>query len=127
MLGVLKMNIDAIETDSRLGVNMNVDGMSKMSFSSQRSAQDERDVKSTGQSIKVTDEKLQKATEAMGKIAQVMNSHLNFSVDKSTGKTVVKIVNGDTGKVIRQIPPEETLRMMSKMRDIIGLLFDQKA
>ena len=121
------MNIDAIETGSRLGVNMNVDGMSKMSSSSQRSAQDERDAKSADQNIKVTDEKLQQATEAMGKIAQAMNSHLNFSVDTSTGKTVVKIINGDTGKVIRQIPPEETLRIMSKMRDIIELLFDQKA
>lgn len=122
------MNIDAIETDSRLSANMNVDGMRKANFSAERAGQNERDgAKSTAQNIKVTDEKLQQATEAMGKIAQAMNSHLDFSVDKSTGKTVVKIINGDTGKVIRQIPPEETLRIMSKMRDIIGLLFDQKA
>ncbi len=118
----------AIETDNHSNVNLNVDGISKASFSMKRSARSERDVgKPAGQNINVTDEKLQQATEAMGKIAEAMNSHLKFSVDKSTGKTVVKIVNGNTGEVIRQIPPEETLRIMSKMRDVIGILFDREA
>ncbi|NIA28955.1 MAG: flagellar biosynthesis protein FlaG [Actinobacteria bacterium] len=122
------MNIDGIEVDNRSSVNVTVDGISKASFLQERSTQTERDVgKSEGQNIKVTDAKLQQATKAMAKIAQAMNSHLNFSVDKSTGKTVVKIINGDTGEVIRQIPPEETLRIMSKMRDVIGLLFDREA
>ncbi|NOY57538.1 MAG: flagellar protein FlaG [Calditrichaeota bacterium] len=122
------MNIDGIEVDNRSSVNVNVDGISKTSFLQERSTQTERDVgKSAGQNIKVTDAKLQQATKAMAKIAEAMNSHLNFSVDKSTGKTVVKIINGDTGEVIRQIPPEETLRIMSKMRDVIGLLFDREA
>ncbi len=37
---------------------------------------------------------------------------LEFSIDKDTGVTVIKVLNVETGEVVRQIPPEEVLAFM---------------
>jgi hypothetical protein len=37
---------------------------------------------------------------------------LEFSVDKDTGVTIIKVLDVETGKVIRQIPPEEVVAFM---------------
>jgi flagellar protein FlaG len=37
---------------------------------------------------------------------------LEFSVDKETGVTVIKVLDIETGEVVRQIPPEEVLAFM---------------
>jgi flagellar protein FlaG len=50
-----------------------------------------------------------------------------FSRHEGTGKTMIKVVNKDTGDVIREIPPEKALDMAAKMDEMLGILFDQKA
>lgn len=37
---------------------------------------------------------------------------LEFSVDKDTGVTIIKVLDVETGEVVRQIPPEEVLTFM---------------
>ncbi|MCS4502803.1 flagellar protein FlaG [Arhodomonas aquaeolei] len=49
--------------------------------------------------------------------------NLQFSVDDATGRSVVKVVDGRTDEVIRQIPPEDILelaRFMHKLSDEDG-------
>lgn len=62
--------------------------------------------------------------EKMNEVASVFNSSLSFSVDKPTGKTVIKVVNNDTDELIRQIPPENALKLISNMRNVMGMLLD---
>ena len=42
---------------------------------------------------------------------QSQNRGLEFSVDKSTGKTLIKVVDRTNGKILRQIPPEYVVRL----------------
>ena len=51
---------------------------------------------------------------------------LQFSVHEETGKTVIKVINKDTGKLIRQIPSKEMLNLAAKMEDMMGILFDRQ-
>ncbi len=37
---------------------------------------------------------------------------LEFSVDKDTGVTIIKVLDTETGEIVRQIPPEEVLTFM---------------
>lgn len=62
--------------------------------------------------------------EKMNNVASVFNTSLDFSVDEATGKTVIKVIDKETERIIRQIPPEEMLRLIIQMRDIMGLLLD---
>jgi len=51
---------------------------------------------------------------------------LQFSVHEETGQTVVRVVDKDTGKLIRQIPPQELLDLAAKLEDMMGILFDKQ-
>jgi len=50
---------------------------------------------------------------------------LQFSVHEDTGQTVVRVVDKDSGKLIRQIPPQELLDLATKLEDMMGILFDK--
>jgi flagellar protein FlaG len=53
---------------------------------------------------------------------------LRFSVDPGSGDMVVTVVNPNSGKVIRQIPSEEMLRMANALRRYVNLhLVDDEA
>jgi flagellar protein FlaG len=51
---------------------------------------------------------------------------LNFSVDPETQTVIAKVINGQTGKIIREIPPPELLALAKSMKEMEGLLFDEK-
>lgn len=53
------------------------------------------------------------------------NADLSFSVHEASGNVVVTVTDGDTGKVIREIPPKETLKLAEKLEEMVGLVFDQ--
>ena len=58
------------------------------------------------------------------------NRAINFDFDDKTGDVVVKIVDKNSQKVIRQIPPEEMLRIIARLRNYseeVGLLIDTEA
>ena len=40
---------------------------------------------------------------------------------------MVKVVDPNTDKVIREIPPEKILDMVAKMWEVVGLFVDEKA
>ena len=55
------------------------------------------------------------------------NTKIELQLDKATKEIVVKIVDKNTGKTIRQIPPEELLKISSAFKDIIrGNLLNKK-
>ena len=58
------------------------------------------------------------------------NRAINFDFDDKTGDVVVKIVDKNSQEVIRQIPPEEMLRIIARLRNYseeVGLLIDTEA
>jgi flagellar protein FlaG len=68
-------------------------------------------------------EQVQKAVESMKQLieAKAPNS-LAFSIDDSTGKTVVRITDAQTGEMIRQIPSEEMLEIARSLDRMQGML-----
>ena len=61
-------------------------------------------------------------------MAAVMDIKLNFEVTGARDRVVVRVLNGDTGKVIREIPPKEVVRLADRMAEMNqGLLLDSMA
>ncbi|SDF71461.1 flagellar protein FlaG [Phytopseudomonas seleniipraecipitans] len=58
---------------------------------------------------------------------QNLQRDLNFSVDDSTGDVVVKVIDGESGKVVRQIPSKEVLELAARLEDVRSLMFEAKA
>ena len=56
-----------------------------------------------------------------------LNVRLVFNVDEKTKDIVVEIVDPKTNEVIRQIPPEELLKVREKLDELVGILFEARA
>jgi flagellar protein FlaG len=80
-----------------------------------------------GVSISLGDEQLIKAIDRAVKALQGPTTTLEMSVHEKTHQILVKVLNKDTGELIREIPPEKTLDLVAKMMEIAGILVDEKA
>lgn len=72
---------------------------------------------------------LQNAIDSINRAMRQTSQNLEFSVDPSTKKPVVKMVDTQTGDLIRQFPSEETLAIARSIDQFLqrqGLLFNQK-
>lgn len=70
---------------------------------------------------------LQQALDEVQSVIRPVAQDLQFSVEKDTGKTVVKIVDSATDEVIRQIPSEELIAISKALDKLQGLLVKQQA
>ena len=57
---------------------------------------------------------------------RMFNRRLKFSVNEEIDRVVVKVVDGTTDKVIKEIPPEEIQKLVARIRETIGILFDEE-
>ncbi len=72
--------------------------------------------------IKVIDQ----AVEKLKGLGNLFNRRLDFRVDRDTHRVVVKVIDTETDKVIKEIPPEQVLRLAAKIQEMIGLLVDEE-
>jgi flagellar protein FlaG len=70
---------------------------------------------------------VQTAIQQLEAAATNYNVNLNFSVDKDTGRTVIRVIDASTNEVLRQLPPEEILDLAASMEAIAGRLLSVKA
>ncbi len=80
-------------------------------------------VQDAGGSSTPSKEELGSAVESINQFVSAQMRTLNFSVDESSGKAVVKVIDFETKDVIRQIPGEEVLKMASaikRLQDDLG-------
>jgi flagellar protein FlaG len=74
-----------------------------------------------------TREVVAKAAADLQQFVQSMGRNLSFSVDESTGYHVVRVVNPNTGELVRQLPSEELLKISRDFQRLNNVLVSQKA
>jgi len=61
------------------------------------------------------------------KLAQIFDRQLRFEVLHEAGDVLqVQVIDTETDKVIRKIPPDEVVRLMERMQSLIGAIFDME-
>jgi flagellar protein FlaG len=60
------------------------------------------------------------------RFTEIFNKKLKFNIDQNSEQVIVKVVDTETDKVIKEIPPEELQRLYSSMKEAIGLLIDEQ-
>ena len=58
-------------------------------------------------------------------ISHTFNRRLKFVVDHESKEVIVKVIDTETDKVIKVLPPEELQRLNRRIEDTLGFLFDQ--
>lgn len=69
--------------------------------------------------------KTREFAEALNRLFQAFNLELRLTVHEPTREIIARIVNRQTGEVIREIPPERFLDMIAKLREMVGVLLDE--
>jgi flagellar protein FlaG len=69
---------------------------------------------------------LQKAVEKVREVFQNVEPRLQFEIDPDLHRVIVKVMNGESGEVIRQIPPQEVLDLARNFQASTGLLLKQQ-
>ena len=54
------------------------------------------------------------------------NSEAIFGIHEGTNRVTIKIVDKDTKKVIKELPPEKTLDMIARVWEMAGIMVDEK-
>ena len=73
----------------------------------------------------VTNEQIKKAVEKLNK-SMMSHSEAVFGIHEATNRVTIKIIDKDTKKVIKELPPEKTLDMIAKVWELAGILVDEK-
>jgi flagellar protein FlaG len=68
-----------------------------------------------------------KAAADLQNFVQSMGRNLSFSVDETTGYHVVRVVNPNTGELVRQLPSEELLKISRDFQRLNNALVSQRA
>jgi flagellar protein FlaG len=87
------------------------------------------EIKASGvnEAAKPTREVVAKAAADLQEFVSSMGRNLNFSIDETTGYNVVRVVNPDTGELIRQLPSEELLKISRDFQRLNNVLVSQRA
>ncbi|MDR2404520.1 MAG: flagellar protein FlaG [Spirochaetaceae bacterium] len=60
------------------------------------------------------------------RLSLAFNRKLQFVVDHKSNEVTVKVIDPETDKVIKVLPPEELQRLHRKVKEAIGFLFDEQ-
>ena len=79
------------------------------------------------QYARASKEVMQAAAQQIQGYLKDSGRNLNVTLDESTGKYVARVVNPETGEVVRSLPSEETLRIARNIDQMRGMLVNQRA
>jgi len=72
-------------------------------------------------------EMVKETTDSLNEMSSLLKYGIRFAYDDKASEMLVNVIEKDTNRVVRQIPPKEILAMRAKMAEMVGLLVDQEA
>jgi len=79
-----------------------------------------------GEKISIGEEQKVKSIERALEAVKSHQTLLEMSVHEKTNEVVIKVLDKETGELIREVPSEKILDMVSKFMEMNGILFDEK-
>ena len=74
----------------------------------------------------LTPQQLDKVAQQLQDFVGEMNRGLEFSVDKDSGRDVIKVIDKTSGDLVKQFPSEEVLTLVAKLSEMVGGFIDAK-
>jgi len=75
---------------------------------------------------KVSRQDIESQARALEKTFLAFNRRVVLSVNEQINQVIIKVVDAETDKVIKEIPAEEIQRLIARIKETIGLLVDEK-
>jgi flagellar protein FlaG len=90
-------------------------------FETVKAAPREIEIRKTAHDTKNLDESIRE----LQKISDMMGREIRFNVNRDTDRVVIKIVDPVTDRVIKEIPSADVQKLQSRIKEIVGALFDE--
>ncbi|NPV69690.1 MAG: flagellar protein FlaG [Firmicutes bacterium] len=71
-------------------------------------------------------EKVEAAIWAANRVSDLLNARLSFCYHQESGRVYVQVISRESGEVLRQVPPEQMLDLIARVREAVGLIVDEK-
>ena len=71
-------------------------------------------------------QEIESQAKALENTFLAFNRRVKLSVNEEIGQIIIKVVDSETDKVIKEIPAEEIQRLIARIKETIGLLVDEK-
>lgn len=84
------------------------------------------ELKKVHQSQKEEHDKIDQAIEDMNETVSALHKELRFKLHEEAERMMVEVVNTENNEVLKEIPPKEMLDMMGRIKEVVGLLLDEK-
>ncbi|HHV02228.1 MAG TPA: flagellar protein FlaG [Defluviitoga tunisiensis] len=65
--------------------------------------------------------------QRLEKLSQIFKGEAHFEIDRDLDILIIKIIERETERIIRQIPPEVSLKLARALNELEGILFDERA
>jgi flagellar protein FlaG len=125
---VEKMNINSVDISGVVKEASAKAAAPKSAAVSSPPAQSSQSAKTSDGNAEVTPAQVKQIVAEMQSQADSMNISLRYSLyGEHDTKIAVKVVNKETGEVIREIPPKEIQSLQTKMGELVGRIFNEKA
>ena len=69
---------------------------------------------------------IRSTAQDLEQISLAFKRKLQFVVDHESYEVTVKVIDSETDKVIKVLPPEELQRLHQRIQETLGVLFDQR-
>ena len=87
----------------------------------------DRPVKQAGQQpAQLTRQQIEAQAKALQDTFMAFDRRVVLSVNDQINQVVIKVVDANTDKVIKEIPAEEIQHLIARIKETIGLLVDEK-
>ena len=100
------VKLDAVNTPERSGESLPVEGKQLPQMDGKQSA---------------NNTELREAVSQINNFVQTVQRDLSFSMDEASGHTIIKVIDSETGKLVRQIPSEEVLALATYLKDVSSI------
>lgn len=71
-------------------------------------------------------QKAEKLNKILNNFMESINTKLHFKLHEESEQFMVEVIDIESGKVLKECPPEEYLDMIGKIKDYIGAILDEK-
>jgi flagellar protein FlaG len=76
--------------------------------------------------INLSKEEIEENLEQLNEAVEAVNKNFRFELHEESDRMMVKIIDSKKGEVIKEIPPKETLDMLGRIKEMVGIIIDEK-
>ncbi len=71
-------------------------------------------------------ENLKNISLEFNEISDELNLDIKFAYNEKIDTVYLNVTDKNTGKIIRKLPSEDAMKIKESMKDLVGVLFDEK-